>query len=487
MKKILVLSLFLVIAFTLPVFAGPFVDVPEGHWAYEAIQKMADRGFIEGYPDGTFQGKKPITRYEMAIIIARLVDSLEAKIGALKSVSAPAKEEGPKVELPTDLVKQKELQDLKNTVQKLAAEFQDELQALGVRISNLEERVTALEKKEQKVKVSGEIRARSWTNIYPKEVENETSYYQRTRLNVSADYGDTKAEVQYKLHTAGGEYKANKDSVLEIAKATVNTKLGTIIVGRQYFTLGMGLLACADANVGAIAATNKGGVDAAIWTKDFGRVSLLAAGATLDDSSDGVNDAYAVARAEIKLGEKGTLGVNYLYKGAKSIEKGYSADIKLGPVSAEYASYEPTKDADRVKAVVVSADVLKTEKLTLNISGAQIDEDFAPGVSVVNSAEGKEEDVSPVYVSGFKGVAVKGTLKVTEKTTLVGEVAKSKRDDLTGLYNLGGGKEKGRAGLVRAGVVSQVTENATISVMVEQVGKEKKPPRYLRGELKVKF
>lgn len=49
-----------------------FKDVPEEHWAYEAIEDLAKKGIINGYKDGTFKPEQPITRAEMATIISRL-------------------------------------------------------------------------------------------------------------------------------------------------------------------------------------------------------------------------------------------------------------------------------------------------------------------------------------------------------------------------------------------------------------------------------
>ena len=50
---------------------NPFMDVPMNHWAYDAIGQLAARGVLSGYPDGTYKGKQPTTRYEMASALAR--------------------------------------------------------------------------------------------------------------------------------------------------------------------------------------------------------------------------------------------------------------------------------------------------------------------------------------------------------------------------------------------------------------------------------
>ena len=54
-----------------PVKTKLFPDVPENHWAYEYIRELADKGIIEGYPDGTWKGDRMMTRYEFAALIYR--------------------------------------------------------------------------------------------------------------------------------------------------------------------------------------------------------------------------------------------------------------------------------------------------------------------------------------------------------------------------------------------------------------------------------
>lgn len=117
MKKSLVLAMAMALGVTASAYAAnPFSDVPAGHWAYDSINKLAAAGVIDGYGDGTFGGDKLMTRYEMAQIVAKAM----AK-GA--------------------------------NVDKLAAEFADELDNLGVRVANLE-------KKADNVKITGELRFR---------------------------------------------------------------------------------------------------------------------------------------------------------------------------------------------------------------------------------------------------------------------------------------------------------------------------------------
>ena len=116
MKKSLVLAMAMALGVTASAYAAnPFSDVPAGHWAYDSINKLAAAGIVDGYGDSTFGGDRLMTRYEMAQIVAKAM----AK-GA--------------------------------NVDRLAAEFADELDSLGVRVA-------ALEKKSDNVKITGQIRA----------------------------------------------------------------------------------------------------------------------------------------------------------------------------------------------------------------------------------------------------------------------------------------------------------------------------------------
>ena len=56
--------------------AMPFSDVPEEHWASEFVKKLAIKGIYEGYGDGTFRGDNNITRYEAAMMLARVMESI---------------------------------------------------------------------------------------------------------------------------------------------------------------------------------------------------------------------------------------------------------------------------------------------------------------------------------------------------------------------------------------------------------------------------
>lgn len=104
MNKSVVLGMAMALGVTASAYAAnPFSDVPANSWAYDAVNKLAAEGIIDGYPNGTFGGDRLMTRYEMAQIVAKAM----AK-GA--------------------------------NVDRLAAEFADELDSLGVRVAGLEKK-----------------------------------------------------------------------------------------------------------------------------------------------------------------------------------------------------------------------------------------------------------------------------------------------------------------------------------------------------------
>jgi hypothetical protein len=139
----------LVLAIASPAFAQPFADVPTDHWAFDAIAELAAKGIIEGFPDGTFKGDRGVSRYEVAIIVARIL----ARIEAIK-IPAPAPAAAPQV-TRTDV----------QTIQRLVNEFRAELAALGVRTTAVEEELTALKARTSAAKVTGDARLRY--NVYP--------------------------------------------------------------------------------------------------------------------------------------------------------------------------------------------------------------------------------------------------------------------------------------------------------------------------------
>ncbi|NLG80740.1 MAG: hypothetical protein GX492_13110 [Firmicutes bacterium] len=63
--------------------AAEIKDVPKDHWAYQAVKTLVDKGYLAVYGDGTFQGGKPVDRYTLAVVIAKILREIETgKVGA---------------------------------------------------------------------------------------------------------------------------------------------------------------------------------------------------------------------------------------------------------------------------------------------------------------------------------------------------------------------------------------------------------------------
>ena len=63
-----------------------FPDIPAGHWASEAVSRIADLGIVIGFPDGTFRGNEGFTRYQASLVVSRMLDVVNADIEALSAL-----------------------------------------------------------------------------------------------------------------------------------------------------------------------------------------------------------------------------------------------------------------------------------------------------------------------------------------------------------------------------------------------------------------
>jgi hypothetical protein len=101
---------------------GPFADVPKSHWAYDAVAKAVNSGMLQGYAN-KFYGGRSMTRYQMAVVVARLLDKFHTQ------------KQG-RIFTPQDIA----------NLEALTIEFADELSLLNVKVSTLEEQTAVLRK-----------------------------------------------------------------------------------------------------------------------------------------------------------------------------------------------------------------------------------------------------------------------------------------------------------------------------------------------------
>jgi len=53
-------------------------DVPPGHWAYEAVQTLLSRGYLSTDAQGLFRGDEPVSRFDLAVLVARMLEDIQA-------------------------------------------------------------------------------------------------------------------------------------------------------------------------------------------------------------------------------------------------------------------------------------------------------------------------------------------------------------------------------------------------------------------------
>ena len=198
MKKRLVTALALMfglgIGATAFAAANPFVDVPAKHWAYDAVNKLAKAGIVDGYGDGTFRGDRTMTRYEMAQIVAKAM---------ARSDKADA--------------------ETKATIDKLATEFSAEIENLGVRVAKLE-------KKSDNVKFDGNLRLRTIYQKYSNpDATNNKLTQARYRLGATAEVNDG-WNVRALLEGTNtlSESSNTDDSSVKLSEMYAKGKLGTV-------------------------------------------------------------------------------------------------------------------------------------------------------------------------------------------------------------------------------------------------------------------
>lgn len=215
-----------------------FSDVPRDHWAYDAVNKLAEDGIITGYADTNFVGDKPITRYEMAQLVSLAMENQENA----RSVDKAA---------------------IKKLQEEFASELAGDVQALKKDVADLKARMGWY----------GDARVRYFTNKDMKSVDREgapwhggtgkaSQFEKRVRLGYWAQIDEHfSAEGRMKYEDATDSYGAwdhdkgtpnfnswdnsyrNQNSFrLDRAFLKYNNKNITASIGRNEVSLGNGLL-----------------------------------------------------------------------------------------------------------------------------------------------------------------------------------------------------------------------------------------------------
>ena len=247
------LTVIILVACVVSIGAQTPMDVPREHWAYQAVNELASRGLVLGYPDGSFLGNRTLTRYEFATLIARVLSEVDNRASGVKPIKPDAAEK-------TGITKE----DLVS-INKLVNEFKVELTVIGTRLDKLEANVaelnTQLDAHEiilkdneaalqatrsdvsnlKKVSLSGYVQARYQTINFDNENESEDNSFdtflvRRARIKVTANPSVRSAVVlQFDI---GRNAFSSKDAYLQLALGKNSAISPSFMVGQQYWWFG---------------------------------------------------------------------------------------------------------------------------------------------------------------------------------------------------------------------------------------------------------
>lgn len=357
MKKILAIAAVAALTAGVSAYAAnPFSDVSTSDWAYQAVSDLSDQGIVEGYPDGTFKGQQNMTRYELAQIIARLM----AKEDQLNA-------------------------EQKATVDKLAAQYADELANLGVRVANVEKKLgnvsftgdarlkyenknhKSYEYKDVEVpkdsaKPDGEKKVeKQWVAKEVKEDKGE-AYGARIRLNATAKVNDqvtVKSRISTNLDfVKGSKGEVTFDRLHVVYKPAESLSLDA---GRTGMTLGNAVYD--DTFDGVVADFGMGPVD---LQAGYGRARAF----------DAYGDAeFAFAQAGFNVTENVKVGGFY----AKTLDK---QGHKFWGVSAGADVEGFSLNGDYVVSEQKTADNKKPKFWNAGLSYGEVDTDKVGSFSV---------------------------------------------------------------------------------------------------------
>ncbi|MBF1733416.1 MAG: S-layer homology domain-containing protein, partial [Veillonella dispar] len=251
--------------------ANPFSDVTPDSWAYQAVSQLAQSGIVNGYPDGTFKGQNNITRYEMAQMVAKAMANQDRANAEQQAM-----------------------------INRLADEFSNELNSLGVRVSRLEDRVG-------NVKVTGDARIRYQGSedkgVYKNNSKSLTDGRARVQFNGKVN-DKTEAVVRVKGNYEFGDSTKGADATID--RAYVDHKFGNRVSakgGRFQQTIGGGLM-YDDTFDGA--QLNVGNDKVQVQ----GAYGYMMAGAA-DGNSKSDNPSVAYVGVKGKVGQESTVGGFY--------------------------------------------------------------------------------------------------------------------------------------------------------------------------------
>jgi hypothetical protein len=291
-----------------------FNDVPQGHWAYQAVTALAKDGLIKGYGDGTFRGDQPLSRYEFALLTTKALNKYE---------TASANDQA--------------------VIDKLTAEFAPELNRLGARLAKVEKKTNSW--------ISGETRLRaiadnpSTPNGHKLSGADQFDF--RQRIIIKGDIND-KTSLYARLVAQGTLRGRNPSSsssgsdttvALDMANITAKDVLGLsrIRLGRSALDpITFGLLSKADSADGLLAEKKIGKSTITAYT---GNVKWT--DRKFEDSNVTYSDAHQITTGQwtYRPSSKWTLKTGYYWADIP----GTSTPTGMGTLNTNVGSFDSSR------------------------------------------------------------------------------------------------------------------------------------------------
>lgn len=227
---------------TAPVWAAAPRDVAPSHPAYRAIQKLIDQGYLSVFQDGSFQGDRPVDRYTLATVVARLLADIQSgkvvlpneEMKTLRQLATEFRAELVEVAGKVNDVAQKQEQtDRQLTVAR------DDLTSLHAQLYTQEQTLSGLQGKVQQLEGEAARQAQLLEALQKKSADNETLNEVQKTVNevlvpqVQAMVANQRT-LEGSLQDLRAEFdsyrKASESEVAALKAQTRNQLIGGVVV-----------------------------------------------------------------------------------------------------------------------------------------------------------------------------------------------------------------------------------------------------------------
>ncbi len=216
--KSLTLILIFILIFSTGVSAVNLKDVPKNHWAYKSVKELVEEGYLTLYEDGTFSGEKKVSRYELAVLVARILDNIsqgkkEADIQdveTLRKLSLEFRDELVEIAKQQEIFKGSliEVQKKVNIIQN------EDISQIHERINGLDNKISAINGVNSKISANEKEIEKIIDNIIKiKNLEEEVTKLKTQVNSLATDLNETNLKVKEREKTIA-ELKNNMDKNL---------------------------------------------------------------------------------------------------------------------------------------------------------------------------------------------------------------------------------------------------------------------------------